>query len=140
MSKVDNSLNKVCQKRIEDLRKDILSLRTVFLTLGEETRQLILLTLLEQEPKELRDNEIAQHTYLSRSAVSHHLQILKNAGLLKMRKEGIKNYYSIKKQTMIFLSNERNVLQNRMYYQGETKPSSIKLELIYSFYRRIRVQ
>ena len=39
-----------------------------------------------------------------------------------------------------FLSNERNVLQNRMYYQGETKPSSIKLELIYSFYRRIRVQ
>ena len=102
MSKVDNSLNEVCQKRIEDLRKDILSLRTVFLALGEETRQLILLTLLEQEPKELRDNEIAQHTYLSRSAVSHHLQILKNAGLLKMRKEGIKNYYSIKKQTMIF--------------------------------------
>lgn len=97
MSKVDNSLNKVCQKRIEDLRKDILSLRTVFLTLGEETRQLILLTLLEQEPKELRDNEIAQHTYLSRSAVSHHLKSLKNAGLLKMRKEGTKNYYSIKK-------------------------------------------
>ena len=102
MSKVDNSLNKVCQKRIEDLRKDILSLRTVFLTLGEETRQLILLTLLEQELKELRVNEIAQHTYLSRPAVSHHLQILKNAGLLKMRKEGTKNYYSIKKQTMIF--------------------------------------
>lgn len=98
MSKVDNSLNKVCQKRIEDLRKDILSLRTVFLTLGEETRQLILLTLLEQEPKELRDNEIAQHTYLSRSAVSHHLQSLKNAGLLQIRKEGTKNYYSIKKQ------------------------------------------
>lgn len=102
MSKVDNSLNKVCQKRIEDLRKDILSLRTVFLTLGEETRQLILLTLLEQEPKELRDNEIAQHTYLSRPAVSHHLQSLKNAGLLQIRKEGTKNYYSIKKQTMIF--------------------------------------
>ncbi|WP_279138879.1 ArsR/SmtB family transcription factor [Faecalicoccus pleomorphus] len=102
MSKVDNSLNKVCQKRIEDLRKDILSLRTVFLTLGEETRQLILLTLLEQEPKELRVNEIAQHTYLSRPAVSHHLQSLKNAGLLQIRKEGTKNYYSIKKQTMIF--------------------------------------
>lgn len=102
MSKVDNSLNEVCQKRIEDLRKDILSLRTVFLALGEETRQLILLTLLEQELKELRDNEIAQHTYLSRSAVSHHLQSLKNAGLLQIRKEGTKNYYSIKKQTMIF--------------------------------------
>lgn len=70
--------------------------------LGDETRQLILLTLLEQELKELRVNEIAQHTYLSRSAVSHHLQSLKNAGLLQIRKEGTKNYYSIKKQTMIF--------------------------------------
>ena len=102
MSKVDNSLNKVCQKRIEDLRKDILSLRIVFLALGDEPRQLILLTLLEQELKELRVNEIAQHTYLSRPAVSHHLQSLKNAGLLQIRKEGTKNYYSIKKQTMIF--------------------------------------
>lgn len=83
--------------------QDFLSLRIVFLALGDETRQLILLlTLLEQEPKELRVNEIAQHTYLSRPAVSHHLQILKNSGLLQIRKEGTKNYYSIKKQTMIF--------------------------------------
>ncbi|WP_278909162.1 hypothetical protein [Faecalicoccus pleomorphus] len=37
-------------------------MRIVFLALGDETRQLILLTLLEQELKELRDNEIAQHT------------------------------------------------------------------------------
>ena len=101
MSKVDNSLQEACQKRIKDLRKDFLSLRTVFLALGDETRQLILLTLLEQEPKELRVNELAQHTYLSRPAVSHHLQILKNAGLLELREEGTKNYYSIKKETMI---------------------------------------
>lgn len=82
--------------------QSFLSLRIVFLALGDETRQLILLTLLEQEQKELRVNEIAQHTYLLRPAVSHHLQILKNAGLLQIRKEGTKNYYSIKKQTMIF--------------------------------------
>lgn len=102
MSKVDNSLQEACQKRIKDLRKDFLSLRTVFLALGDKTRQLILLTLLEQEPKELRVNELAQHTDLSRPAVSHHLQILKNAGLLELRKEGTKNYHSIKKETMIF--------------------------------------
>lgn len=102
MSKVDNSLNEVCQKKDRRSSQDFLSLRIVFLALGDETRQLILLTLLEQEPKELRVNEIAQHTYLSRPAVSHHLQILKNAGLLQIRKEGTKNYYSIKKQTMIF--------------------------------------
>jgi len=32
-------------------------------------------------------------THLSRPAVSHHLQILKDAGILKMRREGTKNYY-----------------------------------------------
>ena len=34
MSKVDNSLQEACQKRIEDLRKDLLSLRTVFFSSG----------------------------------------------------------------------------------------------------------
>ena len=28
-----------------------------------------------------------------RPAVSHHIQILKEAGILKMRREGTKNYY-----------------------------------------------
>ena len=55
--------------------EDFLNLCKVFLALGDETRQLILLTLLEQEPKDLRVNEIARYTYLSRPAVSHHLQI-----------------------------------------------------------------
>lgn len=32
-------------------------------------------------------------THLSRPAVSHHLQILKDAGILKMRREATKNYY-----------------------------------------------
>lgn len=41
----------------------------------------------------VRVNEITERTHLSRSAVSHHLQILKDAGILQMRREGTKNYY-----------------------------------------------
>lgn len=41
----------------------------------------------------VRVGEITQRTHLSRPAVSHHLHILKDAGLIKMRKEGTKNYY-----------------------------------------------
>ncbi len=37
--------------------------------------------------------EIAEKTYLSRPAVSHHLQILKNAGIVKSRKKGKNVYY-----------------------------------------------
>lgn len=37
--------------------------------------------------------QITERTNLSRPAVSHHLQIMKNAGIVKMRREGTKNYY-----------------------------------------------
>ena len=36
---------------------------------------------------------ITEKTNLSRSALSHHLKILKDSGLIKMRREGTKNYY-----------------------------------------------
>ncbi len=37
--------------------------------------------------------DIAQRTNLSRPAVSHHMQVLKNAGIVKTRKEGTCVYY-----------------------------------------------
>lgn len=41
----------------------------------------------------MRVNDIAEKTSLSRPVVSHHLQILKDAGIVKVRREGTKNYY-----------------------------------------------
>ncbi len=41
----------------------------------------------------VRVGTITQKTHLSRPAVSHHLKILTEAGLIKMRREGTKNYY-----------------------------------------------
>lgn len=41
----------------------------------------------------VRVGEITQKTHLSRPAVSHHLQILKDAEILRVRKDGTKNYY-----------------------------------------------
>lgn len=40
-----------------------------------------------------RVGAITERTHLSRPAVSHHIRILKDAGILKMRREGTKNYY-----------------------------------------------
>ena len=47
----------------------------------------------EPETWWVRVNEITEKTHLSRPAVSHHLQILKGARILKMRREATKNYY-----------------------------------------------
>ena len=67
--------------------------------IGDEARQHIIIRMLasnhsgEVRCGGMRVGEIAALSSLSRPAISHHLQILKDAGLLKMRREGTRNYY-----------------------------------------------
>lgn len=63
------------------------------MAIGDETRQAILLVLMETECQTgLRVGEITKQTHLSRPAVSHHLRILREAGIILMRKEGTKTF------------------------------------------------
>ena len=77
----------------------------LFIALGDQVR----LTIIEALTKEafhrgdggpiafeqcgLNVNEITCRTNLSRPAISHHLKILKEAGLVDIRQEGTANYY-----------------------------------------------
>jgi DNA-binding transcriptional ArsR family regulator len=71
----------------------------VYAALGDEHRQRILLTF---EPGErLNIGEIVRVSTLSRTAVSHHLRILREAGVLQSRKEGNAVYFSINKDFLI---------------------------------------
>lgn len=66
----------------------------ILTAIGDETRQHLILEMMKMgECSGVRVCEITEKTNLSRPAVSHHLQILKNAGVVKVRKEGTKNYY-----------------------------------------------
>lgn len=67
--------------------------RIAFTAIGDETRQVILLVLLQSNLSGIRVGEIAEKTHLTRPSVSHHLKILKEAGIVAMRSEGTKNYY-----------------------------------------------
>lgn len=79
---------------INDLADEFEKCRKVLLALGDENRQHMILEMMKMgECFGARVNQITEKTHLSRPAVSHHLQILKNAGILKMRREGTKNYY-----------------------------------------------
>jgi DNA-binding transcriptional ArsR family regulator len=67
----------------------------VFTALGDEHRQRILLTF---EPGErLNVGQVVEVSTLSRSAVSHHLKILREAGVLDSVKEGKEIYFWIAK-------------------------------------------
>ena len=79
---------------IDVLRDEIIHSRKILTALGDEVRQHLILVMMESgECTGMRVNDIAASTNLSRPAVSHHLQILKDAGIVRMRKEGTKNYY-----------------------------------------------
>ena len=82
-----------CEERLAQITSGFRECRNAFTAIGDETRQLILLALLESDLAGIRVGEIAQKTHLTRPSVSHHLQILKEAGIVAMRPEGTKNYY-----------------------------------------------
>lgn len=68
---------------------------SLFVALGDEQRQRILLTF---EPGErLNVTQIAAASTLSRTAVSHHLKVLRQAGALQSEKIGKEVYFWIDK-------------------------------------------
>ena len=82
------------QEEIRQLSEEIRSTQKILTALGDEMRQHLILVMIQSgDCNGLRVNDIAAKTRLSRPAVSHHLQILKDAGIVKMRREATKNYY-----------------------------------------------
>ena len=82
-----------CEEVLEKIVAGFRECKNAFTAIGDETRQLILLVLLESDLSGIRVGEIAEKALLTRPSVSHHLQILKEAGIVAMRREGTKNYY-----------------------------------------------
>jgi ArsR family transcriptional regulator len=65
----------------------------LFTALSDPARQDIILLLAEKEP--LSVNEIAEHSKLSRPAISHHLKIMRDINLLMIEQKGTQRYYSL---------------------------------------------
>jgi len=71
----------------------------VYTALGDEHRQRILLTF--ERGERLNVGQIVEVSTLSRSAVSHHLKILREAGVLQSQKEGKEVYFWINRDFLI---------------------------------------
>lgn len=82
----------------ESLRKQFLASQKVFNALGDETRMYLLLIMLEGPCDGSRVIDLAPKVNLSRPAVSHHLQILKQAGIVKTWKVKTCIYYYLEPQ------------------------------------------
>jgi len=82
-------------KQIERIKTDFVKNRKVLIAIGDETRQEIIIVLMGTSCTGLRVGEITERTHLSRPAVSHHLKILRECGLISLEKQGTRNYYSL---------------------------------------------
>jgi DNA-binding transcriptional ArsR family regulator len=67
-----------------------------FTALGDEHRQRILLTF--EKGERLNVGQIVEVSTLSRSAVSHHLKLMREAGVLGSEKVGKEVYYWVDKR------------------------------------------
>ena len=68
----------------------------IMTVLGDEVRQEIFLILIQTGGRGgIRVGDIQKMGHISRSAVSHHLKIMLDAGIISRRREGTKNYYYI---------------------------------------------
>ncbi|MDH4326396.1 MAG: metalloregulator ArsR/SmtB family transcription factor [Betaproteobacteria bacterium] len=84
----------------------------VFVALGDEHRQRLLLTF--EKGERLTVGQISQISTLSRPAVSHHLKILRAAGILEAEKAGKEVFLRVNK--LLLEDTLRTVLD---YVRGE---------------------
>lgn len=90
--------------KIELIKEDFAKCQKILLAIGDETRQAIIMTLMETTcTSGLRVGEITERTHLSRPAVSHHLKILLESGIIMVRKEGTMNFYFIDVRSKLIL-------------------------------------
>lgn len=84
------------QTELHRIQQEFTDLADLLAAIGDETRQYLIQAMFELPCKQeggARVGAITEKTHLSRPAVSHHIKILKDAGIVGMRKEGTKNYY-----------------------------------------------
>ena len=81
------------KQELTKLRAEFHDCQKILTALGDETRQHLFSMMMMTSCDGSRVVDIAAKTNLSRPAVSHHMQILKEAGIVTSRKEGTRIYY-----------------------------------------------
>ena len=78
---------------LDDVTTSFRDCADVFVALGDQFRQDIILVLAERE--RLNVNQLAERIPLSRPAISHHLKVLRQAGLIELERVSRENFYSL---------------------------------------------
>jgi len=94
------SANSTFPEIAEDFQKDLVQ---VFKLFADETRVKILFMLIREG--ELHVSALCDRLEQSQPAVSHHLALLRVAGVIEARRDGKHNFYSVRKGRFVALFN-----------------------------------
>ena len=95
---------------------------TLFSVLADPTRlKLLKLLLQHREPDALCVNALAHHLGVTQPAVSQHLKVLKNAGLVKGQKRGYRVHYFVNRET---LDKAQAMISKALRLEDEESPGS----------------
>jgi ArsR family transcriptional regulator len=101
----------------------------LFSVLADLTRLKLLRMLLQQrEPDALCVNALAYHLGVTQPAVSQHLKLLKNAGLVQGEKRGYRVHYFVKREAL----NKAQELISQALKVSKGEPSGNSLEKLES--------
>jgi DNA-binding transcriptional ArsR family regulator len=78
---------------LEQLAQTFADCKPLFFAMAETPRQQILLLLMEYH--EMNVGQLAERLPLSRPAISHHLKVMRQAGLLEVRQQGTENFHRL---------------------------------------------
>ncbi|MCR5763776.1 MAG: ArsR family transcriptional regulator [Treponema sp.] len=86
------------KSEIERISSLFTSCSPLFIALGDEVRQKLILdigTVESTDKNGINVNSLSSMSKLSRPAISHHLKVLKDCGLIKPHKVGTSIYYKL---------------------------------------------
>lgn len=89
-------------------------LTRTFAALSDPTRLAMVEKLMERG--ELPAGDLSAGAEISAPAISRHLKVLRNAGLIRQRAEGTHRYYSVRPEAMRAISDW--TIDHRAFWQG----------------------
>ena len=85
----------VDKQKLEQAMEQFKKCSPVFIALGDTTRQKILMDLAEAGESGINVAQLSGKSILSRPAISHHLKVLKDSGLIEPVKKGTQIFYKL---------------------------------------------
>lgn len=82
--------------KLQEAQEKFKECSPIFLALGDENRQKVLIDLAAAVPDGINVADLSAKSTLSRPAISHHLKILKDAGIVEPVKKGTQIFYRLK--------------------------------------------